>query len=133
MTKETKDLSVRDDKGRFVKGSIGNPGGMPKGTKHHIVALRENTELALRDYMHHPENQQKAMKAIDRVMDIATGHDDKLALQAIKILFDKTIANARSGTEEEAGKQRPIAIQIINQTGETGSRPVTMIDGEVVE
>jgi hypothetical protein len=133
MTDEKKQVTVRDDRGRFVQGVSGNPAGAQKGSKHRIVALRESTELALRDYMGHPENQQKAMQAIDRVMDIAIGDDDKLALQAIKLLFDKTISNARSGTEEEAGKQRPIAIQIINQTEQTGSKPVTMVDGEVID
>jgi hypothetical protein len=123
----------RDEKGKFIKGQSGNPSGRQKGSKNHIVALRENTELALRDYLGSPDNQRKAMDAIDRVFDIATNGSDKQAVGAIKLLMDKILPNARSGVEEDAGKQRPVAITIVNQTENTGAKPMTIIDGEVIE
>jgi hypothetical protein len=128
MTHETNEpLSgelVRDEKGRFPKGVSGNPAGRPKGTKNQITALRQNTELALRDYMASPDNARKAIKAIDRLITMASEGD----MQAMKLLFDKVLPNARAGADEgEASKQKPVAIQIIQQTAEKATSPVTVL------
>ena len=124
---------VRDAKGHFVKGHSGNPAGRTAGTKNHIVMLRENTELAMREYLASPASAKKALQALDRCVEIALTGDDKQALGAMKLLFDKLLPNAKVSEEANSGKQRPVAITIINHTdGEAGS-PVTVIDGESVE
>lgn len=128
-----KPVATRDEKGRFVKGVSGNPAGKPVGTKHHIVQLREATEHALRDYLATPGNQQKAMQAIDRIMNIAITADEKVALGAMKILFDKILPNAKGSGEEEKQSKRPTLIQIVNHTGKTGDPAVTVIEGELDE
>jgi hypothetical protein len=128
MTDETEDKPlegelVRDDKGRFLKGTSGNPAGKPKGSKNHLVALRRNTEVALREYMSTPENAKKALKALDALFTQAA--DGELA--AMKLLFDKILPQARAGSDEGEGeKQRPVAIQIVNQTSDKATSPVTI-------
>jgi hypothetical protein len=125
---------VRDDKGRFVKGQSGNPLGRKKGSRNHIVALRENTEMALREYMSTPENAKKALKAMDALFEQAAAGE----VGAIKLLLDKILPNVRAGADEGEGeKQRPVAIQIVNQTSEKATSPVKITtideDGNEVE
>jgi hypothetical protein len=123
----------RNEKGHFVKGSSGNPAGRPQGAKNHIVMLRENTELALREYLASPASAKKALEAIDRCMTIAIEGDAKQALGAMKLLFDKLLPNAKASEEAGGGKQRPVAITIINSTDGDAGSPVTVIDGESVD
>jgi hypothetical protein len=125
------DLVARDNKGRFVKGVSGNPAGKPKGVKHRITELRQNTELALRDYLAHPDNQLKAMEAIDRVMDIVRHSDEKTSVAAAKLILDKLVPNARGGSEDEhsSSRGRPTTMVIVNQT-EGARSPVEIIETE---
>lgn len=121
----------RDSKGRFIKGISGNPVGKLPGTKNQITALRENTELALREYLNSDTNRKKAITAIDRCMNIAIAGDDKQAIAALKLLFDKILPNARGVTEqEETGNKRPVAITIVNQTSDRATSPIRAIDVE---
>ena len=125
--------ATRDNNGRFLPGQSGNPAGRAIGSKNHIVMLRENTELALREYLGSPASRKKAMKAIDRCMTIALNGEDKQALGAMKLLFDKLLPNASATADSEGAKQRPVAITIVNQTKESSGSPVTVIEGESVE
>jgi hypothetical protein len=125
---------VRDDKGRFVAGKSGNPSGRPKGTKNQITQIRQNTELALREYMSSPDNARKALKVMDVLFEKASDGD----VSAIKLLLDKVLPQARAGADENDGeKQKPVAIQIINQTSDKASSPVKITtidpDGNEVE
>lgn len=45
------DVVTRDDKGRFPTGQSGNPAGRPKGTKNHLVQLKQDVEVALREHV----------------------------------------------------------------------------------
>ena len=129
MSKDDKAVAKRDEHGRFIKGQSGNPAGRQKGSRNHIVRLRETTEHALRDYLASPSNQKRAMAALDRIFRIAEQGEDKEALQAMKLLFDKVLPQARGGNEDAEGmKQRPIAIQIVNQTSDTATSPITVVD-----
>jgi hypothetical protein len=121
---------VRDANGRFIKGQSGNPKGRPKGVRNHIVALRESTEVALREYMSTPENAKKALKALDALFEQAA--DGEIA--AMKLLFDKILPQARAGADDGGGeKQKPVAVQIINQTAEQATTPVTIVDVQPLE
>jgi hypothetical protein len=132
MTDETEDKPlegelVRDGKGRFIAGQSGNPAGRPKGTRNQITQLRENTELALRDYMSSPENARKAIKAMDALFEQAAQGE----IAAMKLLFDKVLPNVRAGADDGGTEsQKPVAIQIINQTSDKATSPVkiTTID-----
>lgn len=134
MTKKTeKKVAVRDQHGRFVKGSSGNPAGKPAGTKNHITQLRQDTEHALRDYLASPANQVKAMKGIDRIFQIMETGDDKEAIGAFKVLMDRILPNVKQHTEDQAkGASRPVVLQIVNHTGDNAP-PVQVIDGEAEE
>ena len=133
-SKEKKKVAKRDGKGRFVKGASGNPAGRPIGTRNQITTLRENTELALREYLATTAAQTKAHKAIDRCMNIALDGDDKQAIQAMKLIFDKIMPNARPQEDKGSEKQTPVAIQIVNQTAESAGQPVkVVVDGEFEE
>lgn len=127
----TEEVERKD--GKFVKGQSGNPAGRPVGSRNQITVLRENTELALRRYMDSPARAALAQKALDRLFKMSVEGNDKEALQAMKILFDKILPNAKSGIEDKSGSKRPIAIQIINQTDKSAGSPVVLIDGEAEE
>jgi hypothetical protein len=139
MTDDKKDKPlegalVRDDRGRFLKGQSGNPAGRKKGSKNHLVALRQSTEIALREYMSTPENARRALNAIDQLFRQAEEGD----LTALKLLLDKILPQARAGSDEGgAEKQRPVAISIINQTADKATTPVTINtideDGNIIE
>jgi hypothetical protein len=125
---------VRDNKGRFVAGQSGNPLGRPRGTRNQITQLRENTELALRDYISSPENARKALKALDQLFSQAADGD----IGALKLLLDKVLPNVRAGADDGGGeKQKPVAIQIIQQTSDKATTPMKVNtideDGNVIE
>lgn len=127
----------RNKHGQFVKGVSGNPAGLPKGTKQRLTVLRENTELALRDYLADPAQQVKAMRAIDRIMDIAENSpDEKAAVGAFKVLFDRLLPNVKQADDGPAKTNNnavPTVLQIVNYTGQPGTPPVRVIDGEVID
>lgn len=123
-------VAVRNAHGQFVRGVSGNPNGKPIGTKSQITKLRENTELALRDYLADSAQQVKAMKAIDRIMDIALNGDEKVAVGAFKVLFDRLLPNAKQADESaDTGHRVPMILQIVNTTAGEKRRPVEVIEG----
>lgn len=129
-----KSVVVRDSKGRFVPGQSGNPAGKAKGLKNYITHERLMLEAALRDYVADPEQAQKLLQGIDRVLSIAVeGEDDKQALTAMKLLLDRVMP-AAPPKEQEEGEKLDKRLQIVIQTNPDAKVPVqTVIEGKVIE
>lgn len=99
--------AVRDDKGRFVKGSTGNPRGRPAGTKNKIAEMKRNLELAVREGI-----SEAQITAILQSM-IAEAMNGNVT--AGKLILDKVMSNAR--LDDDEGEDKPeIVIKIQNLT-----------------
>lgn len=128
-----KALIQRDDKGRFVPGQSGNPAGKSKGLKNYITHERLMLEAALRDYVADPNQAEKLLSGIDRVLSIALEGEDKNALTAMKLLLDRVMPAAPAKEAEEAEKLDK-RLQIVIQTNPDAKVPVqTVIEGKVIE
>ncbi len=128
-----KALIERDGKGRFVPGQSGNPKGRQKGIRNYITTERLMLEAALRDYVADPDQAERLLSGIDRVLNIALEGDDKNALSAMKLLLDRVMPAAPPKEAEEAEKLDK-RLQIIIQTNPNAKVPVhAVIEGEVVE
>ena len=124
---------VRDDKGRFITGQSGNPEGKAKGLKNYITHERLMLESALRDYVGKPEQAQKLLDGITRVLDIATLGDDKSAISAMKLLLDRVMP-AMPAKEEEAAERADRKLEIIITTNPSATVPVqAYVDGDFTE
>lgn len=126
-------LVVRDDKGRFVPGQSGNPDGKAKGLRNYITHERLMLESALRDYVGQPEQANKLLDGINRVLDIATKGDDKDAISAMKLLLDRVMPAMPPKMEDEVDKTDR-RLEIIIRTNPDAKVPVqAVIDGEFKE
>jgi len=121
-----KPLVQRDEKGRFVPGQSGNPAGRQKGLKNYITHERLMLEAALRDYVADPSQAEKLLKGIDRVLSIATGDNDKLAISAMKLLLDRVMP-AMPPKEAEEAEKTDRRLQIVIQTNPQATVPVETI------
>jgi Family of unknown function (DUF5681) len=129
----TKELVVRDDKGRFVPGQSGNPEGKAKGLRNYIAHERLMLESALRDYIGKPEQAQKLLDGINRVLSIAAEGDDKQAISAMKLLLDRVMPAMPAKLEDEVAKTDR-RLEIIIRTNPTAKVPVqAVIDGDFTE
>ena len=109
-----KELVVRDDKGRFVPGQSGNPEGKAKGLRNYITHERLMLESALRDYVGHPDQAQKLLDGIDRILKIAIHGDDQQAISAMKLLLDRVMpAMPLKEADEDVKTDRKLEIIII--------------------
>lgn len=126
--------TVRDENGRFVKGQSGNPAGKAKGVKNAMTLERLAFERALRQYVAEPENAEKLLKGIDRVLDIAMFADkDKDTISAMKLLLDRVMPAMPPKVAEEAEKA-DTRLQIVIQTNPDAKVPVkAVINGETQE
>ncbi len=123
-------LIERDGKGRFLPGQSGNPAGKAKGLQNYITHERLMLEAGLRDYIADPARAKKLLEGIDRVLDIATGADDKNAVSAMKLLLDRVMPAMPPKLEEEA-QRTDRKLQIIIQTNPNATVPVrAIIDGD---
>jgi hypothetical protein len=120
-------IPVRDEGGRFVQGQSGNPKGKKVGTKHWITIERENLELVLRKHLSNPTQMKKATDAIDRLFTLAVTSEDKVAVQAMKVLLDKVLPTPKASEEQETEKAPSVHITIENAT-----QGIT-IDGETID
>ena len=128
-----KELVVRDDKGRFVPGQSGNPAGKAKGLRNYITHERLMLESALRDYVGKPEQAQKLIEGIERVLTIATQGDDKDAISAMKLLLDRVLPAMPPKLEEEQ-ERTDTRLEIIIRTNPDAKVPVqAVVDGEFTE
>lgn len=126
-------LIQRDEKGRFIPGQSGNPAGKAKGLKNYITHERLMLEAALRDYVADPNQAERLLQGIDRVLRIAIDGDEKNALTAMKLLLDRVMPAAPPKEQEEAEKLDK-RLQIIIQTNPDAKVPVqTVIEGKVIE
>lgn len=127
------DLVVRDDKGRFVPGQSGNPEGKKKGLQNYITHERLMLEAALRDYVGHPDQAQKLLDGIGRILEIAVTGDDKSAISAMKLMLDRVMPQMPAKEQEEAEKTDR-RLEIIIKTNPNAKVPVqATVDGEFTE
>ena len=129
----SKDLVARDGKGRFVPGQSGNPEGKAKGLKNYITHERLMLESALRDYVGQPEQAQKLLDGINRVLEIALHGDDKNVISAMKLLLDRVMPQMppKEADEAETTDRR---LEIIIRTNPNAKVPVqAVIDGDFTE
>jgi len=99
-----------------VQGQSGNPAGKPIGTKHWITIERENLEVVLRKHLSDPKQMAKATKAIDRLFTLAITADEKVAVQAMKVLLDKILPTPKASENEAQEKAPSVHIVIENAT-----------------
>ena len=128
----SKDVAVRDDKGRFVPGQSGNPNGRQKGLKNYITHERLMLEAALRDYVGHPDQAQKLIQGIDRVLSIAIEGEDNHALGAMKLLLDRVMP-AMPPKEAEEADRTDRKLEIIIKTNPDARTPVEIVNGQAIE
>ncbi len=126
----TNALVERDDKGRFIPGQSGNPEGKAKGLRNYITHERLMLESALRDFVGQPEQQQKLLDGIERILAIAAAGDDQQAISAMKLLLDRVMpAMPIKEAEEESTPHR--VLEIIIRTNPDAKVPVqAVIDGD---
>ena len=109
-----------------MQGQSGNPKGKPRGTKHWITTERENLELVLRQYLGDKKQMNKAMQAVDRLFQLAIEAEDKVAVQAMKVLLDKVLPSPKSAEEVTEDKAPSVHIVIENTTDKV------TIDGKTI-
>jgi hypothetical protein len=87
----------------------------------------------LRDYVGKPDQAQKLLAGIDRVLNIAGGDDDKQAISAMKLLLDRVMP-AMPLKEAEDAERTDRRLEIIIRTNPNAKVPVqAVIDGEFTE
>lgn len=118
-------VSDRDAGGKFVAGQSGNPAGRVKGSKNLITQERLALETALRSYIGDENNLPKVKAAIDRLLEITATAEDKVAVTAMKVLFDKVLVTPKE-TEDPGTGPRTFKLIIDNQTVQ-GSAPVGVV------
>jgi len=90
-------------------------------------------ESALRDYVGRPEQAQKLLDGINRVLDIATLGDDKDSISAMKLLLDRVMP-AMPIKEAEDAERTDRKLEIIIRTNPNAKVPVqAVIDGDFTE
>jgi hypothetical protein len=76
-----------------------------------------------------PAQMKKATQAIDRLFELALGGDEKVAVQAMKVLLDKVMSSPKAAEETEENKAPSVHIVIENAT----DKPEITIEGETIE
>ena len=90
-------------------------------------------ESALRDYVGQPEQAQKLLEGINRVLDIAISGDDKNVISAMKLLLDRVMPQMPSKEADEA-ETTDRRLEIIIRTNPNAKVPVqAVIDGDFTE
>jgi len=129
----SKELVVRDDKGRFVPGQSGNPQGKASGLKNYITHERLMLEAALRDFVGKPEQANMLLAGITRVLSIGIEGDDKTAVSAMKLLLDRVMP-AMPIKEQDEAEKTDRKLEIIIRTNPDAKVPVqAVIDGDFTE
>jgi len=93
--------------GRWLPGQSGNPAGRPKGSKNHLVELKQQLEIAVRDHL----QPVRLRQILDKMIDMAVeGH-----VGAAKLVLDKVLSNAKD-TEDSAETGGTFIFQVKNLT-----------------
>ena len=101
------ELIPRDSKGRFPKGTSGNPLGRPEGSKNRATVLREKFDVALLDAI---DEDGEFIKVLEAMLLKAKQGD----VQAAKLIL-KDIAGIRDDSKKSTGP-REVNILIENYT-----------------
>lgn len=121
---------VRDESGRFVAGVSGNPAGRAKGIRNQMTLERLAFEKALRDYVHDPNQAEKLVAGIDRLLGIAQfAEKDSDAIAAMKLMLDRVMPNMPPQVAEEAAKADN-RLQIVIQTDPNAKAPINIIESK---
>lgn len=127
---EQHDVEVYLKKGR---------GGRPRGsvnvrkqaTKSSVMQQRLALEAGLRDYIEHPNRRLLLRDALDRLLRVAAyGLEDKDAISAGRVLFEKLMSTAKQ--EEEAAGTAPPQVHIIIENATARVAPPA-IDAQFTE
>jgi len=100
-------IAPRDEKGRFVKGSSGNPDGRPKGRKNIISRMKQDLEIALRENLTEKDVHNVVKAMLDEALKGNVG--------AGKLILDKVMSNAKEA-EDEKDSSGGLKIVIENAT-----------------
>ena len=104
---------VRDDEGKFVQGTSGNPMGRPKGSKNKITLLKIAAEEGWRE-----RNMAKINQVLDQICEDALDGDKG----ARKMIFEAIVS--KGGTQEEKSATNKQVINVhrmsVNQTKTNG-------------
>jgi hypothetical protein len=107
---------ARDDLGRWVPGTSGNPGGMPKPPE----GLR--TKLA-----------ELSPRAVERLAELLDSSDERVRLEAIKVIPDRHLG--RPAIQADISLHRGVADDHLAALIETARRralePIVLEDDEV--
>jgi hypothetical protein len=109
-------LPVVSNDTRWKPGQSGNPAGRKPGSKNYVTQQRLAMEAALRDYMHTPTRRAKIMKLIDRVLDVGLTGEDKNAVAAAKIIFDKVLGSVKQDDDASSKAPPKVVVVIENAT-----------------
>ena len=90
-------MTNRDEKGRFVKGSTGNPGGRPTSGVSFTDLLRAKVEAK--------------PKAVERLVDLMESEDENVALKAIVYFLNRLEGMPKQATEISGPDDGPIEVQ----------------------
>jgi hypothetical protein len=110
-------------KGKWEKGKSGNPAGRPKDQRN-ITTLKNDLELAVREKL----TPAIVTRVVNRMVEIATKGEDKVAVTAGKAILDMAISKA--AVQEAVAQRAPITIIIENATlaamakEHTASKPI---------
>ena len=74
-------------------GQSGNPAGRPLGSKNHIVKLKQELEIAVRDNL----DPKAIKKVLAKMVDMATEGN----VGAAKLVLDKVLSNAKEAEDNE--------------------------------
>ena len=96
-------------KGKWEKGKSGNPAGRPKDQRN-ITTLKNDLELAVREKL----TPAIVTRVVNRMVEIATKGEDKVAVTAGKAILDMAISKA--AVQEAVAQRAPITIIIENAT-----------------
>jgi hypothetical protein len=99
---------IKDNLGRFVKGTVPNPNGRPKGSKNRITKAKQDLEVLMREKVIKKKDIQAVWESLVNAAKDGNVH-------AAKIVLDKTLSTIRN-EEEEGGQENRIVIKIDNLT-----------------
>lgn len=116
-------------------GRAGRPRGSinvrKSATKSSVTQQRLALEAGLRDFMVHPNRRLLLRDALDRLLRVAAyGIEDKDAISAGRVLFEKLLSTAKQ--EEEATGTAPPQVHIIIENATARVAPPA-IDAQFTE